>query len=30
LIEVFNVTPLTKTPNKNGEVKFVCWFQGEA
>jgi hypothetical protein len=29
LVEVFNVTQLTKTPNKNGEVKFVCWFKGE-
>jgi hypothetical protein len=29
LVELLNVTPSTKTPNKNGEVKFVCWYRRE-
>jgi hypothetical protein len=29
LVDLLNVTPLTKTPNKNGEVKFVCWYRRE-
>ncbi len=29
LVELLNVTQVTKTPNKNGEVKFVCWYRRE-
>jgi hypothetical protein len=30
LVELLNVTQVTKNPNKNGEVKFVCWYRREA
>lgn len=29
LTEVINVTQTTKTPNKNGTYKFLCWFRTE-
>jgi hypothetical protein len=29
LIEVANVTQATKTLNKKGEYKFICWFKAE-
>ncbi len=29
LLEVANVTQATKTPNKKGEYKFICWFKAE-
>ncbi len=27
--ELLNTTQLTKTPDKFGKVKFVCWFKSE-
>ncbi|NJM47363.1 MAG: hypothetical protein HC860_15385 [Alkalinema sp. RU_4_3] len=29
-VELLNVTQRTKTPDKNGNFKFVCWFRGES
>lgn len=29
LVDVLNVTQATKTPDKNGDYKFICWFKGE-
>jgi hypothetical protein len=29
LTQVINVTQITKTPNKNGTYKFLCWFRTE-
>jgi hypothetical protein len=29
LTELLNITQLTKTPNKNGDLKFVCWYRSE-
>lgn len=29
-VELLNVTQKTKTPDKNGNFKFVCWFRGES
>jgi hypothetical protein len=29
LTQVINVTQSTKTPNKNGTYKFICWFKTE-
>jgi hypothetical protein len=29
LIDVLDVAQATKTPNKNGEYKFICWFRAE-
>jgi hypothetical protein len=26
VVELLNVTQRTKTPDKNGNFKFVCWF----
>jgi hypothetical protein len=29
LTQIINVTQTTKTPNKNGTYKFICWFRTE-
>lgn len=29
LTEVLNVTQRTKTPNKRGKYRFICWFKSE-
>jgi hypothetical protein len=29
LVDVLDVTQATKTPDKQGNYKFVCWFKAE-
>lgn len=29
LTEVINVTQKTKTPNRSGQYRFICWFRSE-
>jgi len=30
LIELIGISQITKTPNRQGNYKFVCWFRSES